>query len=310
MNIDTEGKNEPENSKPPTTQLLTNYLITEQIGSGSFGEVFLAEHKDGGFVAIKVEDKRKAKRITREYKIYRYLHKYNYGDGIPKIYDFLQSDDYNIMVMQLLGPSLDDLFTKTSGVFKIGTVLLLGIQIIELLEKLHRFKYIHRDIKPNNFLISRDLSMEQVYLMDFGLSKKYMIGDKHIKFTDSKSLIGTIRYASRNIHMGFEPSRRDDLESVGYMLVYFLKGRLPWQGTNKKKGIKGDDYIKHVGDIKIGISLSQLCEKIPECFKDFLFYCRQLRFHEKPDYGYIKQLFRKAGEDLKIELKYEWVVKV
>lgn len=213
--------------------LLDNCLIIEQIGSGSFGDVYLAQYKDGKYVAAKVEEKRKHARILAEYKIYKYLNRY-FDHGLPKIYDFFQTRDNNIMIMQLLGPSLEDLFNKYNRQFDLPTVFLIADQIIKLTKQLHEAKFIHRDIKPNNFLIGKS-DKNQIYMMDFGLSKKYIQDGDHMKFHDKKSLIGTVRYTSVNMHMGFEPSRRDDLESIGYMLIYFLKGKLPWQGIKKQK---------------------------------------------------------------------------
>jgi casein kinase 1 len=291
-------------NKDERSQLLNNYIIIEQIGSGSFGEVYLAEYKQGGYVAVKVEDRKKAHRMYNEYKIYRSLHRSNFTVGLPRIYDYLQSPDYNIMVMQLLGPSLEDLFNKYNRKFKLSTVFMLSDQLINLLEQLHGAKYIHRDIKPNNFLIGRDKNMGQVYMMDFGLSKKYIIDDRHIKFRDKRSLIGTARYASVNMHMGFEPSRRDDLESVGYMLIYFLKGSLPWQGIKKQKG---NDHIEAIGEIKICTSLEKLCENIPECFKEYINYCKKLKFDETPNYDYIRNLFRNTANKLNITPSFEWI---
>lgn len=284
-------------------KLLNNYMIIEQIGSGSFGEVYLAQHKSGGYVAVKVEDNKKTKRIYTEYKIYRHLHKSNFKIGLPKIYDYLQSSDYNIMVMQLLGPSLEDIFTKYDRRFKLSTVLLIAIQLIDLLKQLHQANYIHRDIKPNNFLIGRDDNSNQIYMMDFGLSKKYIIHSKHINFHTGRSLIGTARYASTHMHMGFEPSRRDDLESVGYMLIYFLKGSLPWQGIKKQKG---NNHIETIGEIKICTSVDSLCSNLPECFKEYIMYCRQLKFDETPNYQYLKKLFLDVSNKLNINLEFEW----
>ena len=292
------------NNETSTKQLLNDYIIIEQIGSGSFGEVYLAEYKKGGYVAVKVEDKKKAKRIYNEYKIYRYLQTCNFAVGLPKIYDYLQSPDYNIMVMQLLGPSLEDLFNKYNRKFKLSTVFMLANQLIYLLRQLHTSEYIHRDIKPNNFLIGRDKNMGQLYMMDFGLSKKYTMNDKHIKFRDKRSLIGTARYASVNMHMGFEPSRRDDLESVGYMLIYFLKGVLPWQGIKKQKG---NEHLETIGEIKMCTNLEQLCENIPNCFKEYIIYCKKLKFDEKPDYDYMGNLFNNSMNKLNIIPSFEWV---
>lgn len=285
------------------TELLNNYLVTEEIGSGSFGEVYLAEHVDGGFVAIKVEDKRKTHRIREEYKIYRYLTKNNFIIGIPKVHEFLQSTDFNIMVMQLLGPNLEELFNTYGNKLQLGTVFLLAMQILSLLENLHKLKFIHRDIKPSNFLISRDSGVEQIYIMDFGLAKKYINHGKHINFRDKLSLIGTVRYASNNIHMGFEPSRRDDLESLGYMLIYFLKGKLPWQGI--KKHLK-ENYMEKVGEIKMCTPLNKLCEGLPDCLLKYMIYCRKLKFTQDPDYEYLKMLFIEGTKELRINPSYEW----
>ena len=285
-------------------KLLDDYLIIEQIGSGSFGEVYLAQYKKGGYVAVKVEERRKVQRVYNEYKIYNHLHEKDFNVGLPKIHDYLQSSDYNILVMQLLGPSLEDLFNKEYRKFKLPTVYLIATQLITLLEKLHNAGYIHRDIKPNNFLIGRDENMGQIYMMDFGLLKKYIENGKHMKFRDKRSLIGTARYASVNMHMGFEPSRRDDLESVGYMLIYFLKGVLPWQGIRKKKKIR---QVELIGDSKTCTSLESLCADLPNCFREYIKYCRKLKFHENPDYEYLRNLFIKSSDSRQIKPEFEWI---
>lgn len=296
--------NRKSTSNKKSAKLLDNYIIIEQIGSGSFGEVYLAEHKNGRKVAVKVEDKKKANRIESEYEIYRHLQANNFVIGVPTMYDYLQSPDYNIMVMQLLGPNLEDLFVEYSRSFSMSTIFMLATQLLVLLEKLHGTGYIHRDIKPNNFLIGRDENISQVYIMDFGLSKKFISHGKHIKFQNNRSLIGTARYASVNMHMGIEPSRRDDLESVGYMLVYFCKGSLPWQGIKKKKG---NDHIHAIGEKKMSTSLDDLCDGLPSCFRKFLSYCRKLKFDETPDYDFIQNLFFETAVDKGINYKFDWM---
>ena len=285
-------------------QLLNDYVLTEQIGSGSFGEVYLARYKTGGYVAVKVEERKKSNRIYNEYKIYVYLHRHGFDIGLPKIYDYLQTPDYNIMVMQLMGPSLDDIFNKHKKKFKLSTVLLLALQIITLMEQLHGAEYIHRDIKPNNFLIGRNQNKHQVYIMDFGLSKKYVIDDKHIKYRDGRSLIGTARYASVNMHMGIEPARRDEMESIGYMFVYFLKGILPWQGIKKQKGY---NHIQKIGEMKMSTKLDRLCEGLPDCFKEYISYCKKLKFDEEPDYDYMRGLFKDTAKKMDIKPEFEWL---
>lgn len=147
------------------------------------------------------------------------------------------------MVMDLLGPSLQDLFQKCNRRFDLKTVVLIGKQVITRLEYLHSKKFIHRDIKPENFLMGTHQNCTKVFVIDFGLSKKYIQKNgEHIPYKDNKSLTGTPRYASINSHLGIEQSRRDDLESVVYMLIYFLKGSLPWQ--NLKNDPNYDRYEK------------------------------------------------------------------
>lgn len=284
-------------------KLLDDYLIVEQLGSGSFGEVYLAQYQKGGYVAVKVEEKKRNQRVYNEYKIYKHLHSSGFDIGLPKIHDYLQSHDYNILVMQLLGPSLEDMFNKEQRKLKLETVYLMAVQLITLLEKLHKAGYIHRDIKPNNFLIGRDTDQAQIYIMDFGLSKKYIEDGKHIRMRNGRSLIGTARYASVNMHMGFEPSRRDDLESVGYMLVYFLKGSLPWQGIRKKRKSR---QLESIGDSKMCTSPENLCTDLPSCFKNYIKYCRKLKFDETPDYDHMRDLFIKSYEKKNIKPIFEW----
>jgi len=284
--------------------LSEKYIIIEKIGSGSFGEVFVAEERlNKKKIAAKVESNKKSSRIENEYKIYKYLENKGFEKGLPKVYNLYKTENYNIMFMQLLGPSLDDKFTENKKKFKISTVLLLAIELISLLEKLHKSNYIHRDIKANNFLIGMT-DPEQIYIMDFGLSKKYMNWGRHIDLKVDRSLIGTARYASINMHMGLEPSRRDELESIGYMLIYFIKGILPWQGIKK---VNGKSHIKMIGEMKMSISVEKLCENLPECFCKYLKYCKNLKFDEEPDYEYMKNIFLETAERYKIKLIYEWI---
>lgn len=287
------------------TILSENYVLIEVIGSGSFGEVYSAQHKiTGAYVAAKVEKKSsKIPRIETEYKIYCYLNRHGFRTGLPKVHHYYETPVSNVMIMQLLGPSLEDLFNKYNKKFTLPTVILLAKQLIHLLEQLHKGKFIHRDIKPNNFLIGRGSRADQIFIMDFGLSKKYILNDKHIKYRTGRSLIGTARYASLNMHKGFEPSRRDDLESVGYMLVYFLKGELPWQGIKKAKNV---NHIEKIGEIKTQTPLYRLCEGIHDNFKEYINYCRSLSFDGDPDYEYIYGLFDKIAKDQNIVPKFQW----
>lgn len=287
--------------------LKNKYQIIDQIGSGSFGDVYYAKCVNtNNYVAAKIETIGKhPPKIINEYAIYKQLENNGFIRGMPKVYNVVQTSGSNIMFMQLLGQNLDELFIKNGKQFSIPTVLYIGIQLVTLLEGVHGAQFVHRDIKPNNFLIGLENNNNRIYIMDFGLSKKYIgKNNKHIEFKNDKSLIGTPRYASINVHMGIEPSRRDDLESVGYMLIYFLKGILPWQGHKKQNGKKN---VEIIGEIKMTTSIDVLCAGLPQCFKDYLIYCRDLSFDKKPNYTYLKNLFVNYHKEHNIKLEFDWI---
>ncbi len=282
------------------------YEIIKQIGSGSFGEVYLTRLISHNlFTASKIEEKHSKRhcKVYDEYKIYKKLELKGLRHGIPKIYDIYETSDFNILVMELLGDSLDNKFNTLQKQFKFQTVLKLGVDIITLIEHIHRCGFIHRDIKPNNFMFGIGNKSNELYIVDFGLSKRYCKNNVHIEHKTDKSLVGTARYTSANVHMGIEPSRRDDMISIGYMLVYFIKGSLPWQGI-KKKGSK--DHIKLIGEVKMSTNLKKLCSDMPECFFKYLEHCEGLEFEDQPNYAYLRGMFVEASRKLKLPLKYEW----
>ncbi|CAB3378895.1 Hypothetical predicted protein [Cloeon dipterum] len=199
--------------------------------------------------------------------------------------------DYNVMVMELLGPSLEDLFNFCSRRFSLKTVLLLADQLISRIDFIHSRNFIHRDIKPDNFLMGLGKKGNLVYIIDFGLAKKYRDGrtHQHILYRENKNLTGTARYASISTHLGIEQSRRDDLESLGYVLMYFNRGSLPWQGL--KAATKRQKY-ERISEKKMGTPIEELTRGYPAEFATYLYYCRSLRFEERPDYNYLRQMFR------------------
>ena len=212
--------------------------------------------------------------------------------------------------MELLGHSLEYLFQTHNKKFSLKTVCMLGIQILDRVEYLHSKKIIHRDIKPDNFCIGKGKNSHIVYLVDFGLSKKYWSVTQrcHIPYTIGKSLTGTARYASINALSGCEQSRRDDLESIAYILLYFLKGRLPWQGL---KCNKKEDKFEKILEKKKEISSADLCKEFPKEFEFFLDYIKLLGFPELPDYEYLKNLLAKIIDKykFKIDFYYDWCMK-
>jgi len=284
------------------------YRLGRKIGEGSFGDIYLGVNlQTGEEVAIKLESVRaKHPQLLYESKIFRILQG---GVGIPNIHWFGVEGDFNIMVIDLLGPSLEDLFNYCGRKFSLKTVLMIADQMITRIEYMHAKNFIHRDIKPDNFLIGLGKRADKIYIIDYGLSKKYRDPRTglHIPFKDNKSLTGTARYTSINTHLGIEPSRRDDLEAVGYVLMYFLKGKLPWQGLQARH--KKEKY-ERIMETKIATPIETLCKGYPEEFAVYLNYCRGLRFEDRPDYNYLKRLFKdlfwKTYTDW--DFLFDWVI--
>lgn len=284
------------------------YRLIRKIGSGSFGDIYLGINiTNGEEVAAKLESiSARHPQLLYESKLYRILQG---GGGIPHIRWFGQERDYNVLVMDLLGPSLEDLFNFCSRRFTMKTVLMIADQMISRIEFVHNKNFIHRDIKPDNFLMGIGRHCNKLFMIDFGLAKKYWDNRtrQHIPYREEKNLTGTARYASINAHLGIEQSRRDDMESLGYVLMYFNRGSLPWQGL--KAANKKQKYEK-ISEKKMATSVEVLCKGFPAEFAMYLNYCRGLRFEEKPDYKYLRQLFRILFRTLNHEYDYvfDWTM--
>lgn len=284
------------------------YRLGRKIGSGSFGDIFLGTNiTSGEEVAIKLESvKTKHPQLLYESKLYKIL---SGGVGIPTVRWFGVEGDYNVMVLDLLGPSLEDLFNFCSRKFSLKTVLMLAEQMLARVEYLHSKSFIHRDIKPDNFLMGLGKKANQVHAIDFGLAKKYRDPKthQHIPYRENKNLTGTARYASINTHLGIEQSRRDDLESIGYVLMYFNRGSLPWQGL--KAANKKQKYEK-ISEKKMSTPVELLCKGFPSEFASYLNYTRSLRFDDKPDYAYLRKLFRDlfVREGFQYDYVFDWTI--
>ena len=278
------------------------YYCIRKLGEGSFGQIYEAEYKNEKY-ALKFENRIKNYNLLQnEAAIINYLK----GPNIPFVKSYGFTSNYNILVMQLLGKSLENLLRERK-VFSLKTVCMLGYQMINSLEYIHEKHILHRDIKPDNFVMGLDELSNNLYLIDFGLAKKYRSMTTLIQYPISKKnkLTGTARYASINVLKGYEHSRRDDLESVGYILVYFLKGKLPWQNIHVKT--KEEKY-KKILEKKMKISSYELFKGFPKEFENFLEYTKKLEYAERPDYEKLRKLFDNImkKENYNYDYIYDW----
>jgi casein kinase 1 len=284
------------------------FRLGRKIGSGSFGDIYIGTNvQSGEEVAIKLESiKSKHPQLLYESKLYKILAG---GVGVPNCHWYGVEGDYNVMVIDLLGPSLEDLFSFCNRKFSLKTVLMLADQMVNRIEYVHAKNFIHRDIKPDNFLIGLGKKANQVHVIDFGLAKKYRDPktQQHIPYREGKNLTGTARYASVNTHLGIEQSRRDDLEAVGYVLMYFNRGSLPWQGL--KANGKKEKYEK-IMEKKMSTPIEVLCKNFPNEFVTYLNYCRSLRFEDRPDYAYLRRLLKDLffREGYQYDFVFDWTI--
>lgn len=273
------------------------YKMGDLIGSGSFGTVYSGKSiKSDCDVAIKVDkDTPHETTFIHEAKLLNYLRGQIF---IPVLRYYGTSPDTNTtyLVMNLLGKSLEDI-KQERGELSEQRVIHIGIDCIKMLKYIHDKCIIHRDIKPANFLLNLDNNIETLNIIDFGLAKKYVdVDSKHIRIRRDKPIIGTMRYISTNVHNGIESSRRDDLISMIYMLIYLRKGRLPWQG------IKSSSHEKYrlVSKSKIDTTTFELCHGLNGCFNSILSYVKKLSFSERPNYTMMEttlksELFRNSN---------------
>ena len=281
--IDSDSDNEYDQILGQT--FFNKYLCLKKLGKGSFGSIYKAIYNKEEY-ALKIEERKKNDLLQNEAAIMNYLQ----SENIPKVKSYGFTGCYNILIMQLLGKDLESYLNQFKK-FSLKTVC------------------IHRDIKPENFVMGLNHNSNKVYLIDFGLAKKYRSIKTLIQYplTMKKKFTGTARYASINALKGYEHSRRDELESLGYIFVYFLKGKLPWQNIIAKN--KEEKY-KKILEKKMEISSEELCKDLPKEFEMFLEYNKNIKYEEKPDYKYLHNLIDKIMDEnnIKNDYIYDWTL--
>ncbi|KAK3348675.1 casein kinase I isoform delta [Lasiosphaeria hispida] len=282
------------------------YRVDRKIGEGGFGLVYsgtdLQLDEEVAIKLTNVRDGRDA--LEGEAETYKALAG---GVGIPHVRWFGDECDFYVLVEDLLGPSLEDLFNYCNRKFSLKTTLLIADQLISRFEFIHSKGFLHRDIKPENFLIGVGKQGNILYTVDFGLAKEFSDAERFRDF-EGRPFGGTSRYASINNHNGREQSFRDDLESVGYMLCYFARGSLPWQGLKAPTYKERNEQIK---EKKLSLSGKDLCGDLPGEFATYIDYTRSLGFDDRPDYSYLRKLFRHLfkSKGFKYDNVFDWTEK-
>lgn len=264
------------------------YKLLEKIGSGSFGSIYKAENiRTNELVAIKVESIQSGTKLLKnESIIYQYLANIK---GLPNIKWFGKDDTNYYMVINLLGPSLQNL-KDNKGNFSLKLTLQIGIKILFLLKTIHEKGLIHRDIKPDNFLLGVNENCKDIYIIDFGFCKSYIDNTNptnHIEMTNITNMIGSITYASINAHKFIQLSRRDDLESLGYMLLYLHLGSLKWQNIDSNTVDKNHIVLQLKEELTDNTFL-------PIPISNYLKNIRKLEYEETPNYEYLIGIFKQS----------------
>jgi len=301
----------PRKPKPPR-EIANRYRLGKKLGSGSYSDVHIAADKvTGEDVAVKLEWKRaeKTNKLMSEVQFYEDLQN---DIGIPRVRWSGSKGEYNIMVLDVLGPSLDNLFKKRKR-FSVKSVCMLAKQMIDRLQYVHECGLLYRDIKPHNFLMGLgEKGCGRVYLVDFGLAKRYRDDSTgshaKLKIKKGRGVTGTVRYSSVFVHEGYDASRRDDLTSLGYVLLHFLRGDLPWLGLSAKNKKAKHELIRKK---KANTSDEELCTGFPIEFVQYLKYCKSLDFYDRPDYERLQGLLDgvMAREGFANDFRYDWSTK-
>ena len=288
--------------------LLQKFKIIKRIGKGAFGSVYLGKDlSKEEYVAIKLEIRDQNDIILERETYILYMLK---GLGIPQVIAYGHNLKYNILIQELLGKSLDNLLFDKKYKLSLKDSCMAGIQILDRLEYIHNKGIIHRDIKADNFLIGIK-KKEIIYIIDFGLAKQYLNNKtgKHVKYCVNKKWSGTSRFASANTLKGIEPSRRDDMESFCYLLLYLMKGSLPWDQINEPSEI---NEILIIYKMKEYMPADIMFKDLPWQMSEFYKYCKNLNFEQKPNYNYLRKLLINILEYIgeKNDLYFSWIINI
>ena len=290
---------------PFINQIIFNkYRIIKRLGRGSFGNIFLVEYQNKLY-AMKLENTKKGYYILDK-EVYLMIHLY--GPRIPYVKSFGQCGYYNVLVMELLGKSLEDIKSiLPSKKMTIPCICKLSYQMLQILEHIHKRSFIHRDVKPENFIMGLGPNNKFLYMIDFGFAKTYRDPTTlaHYPLKKNDGITGTARYASINTLRGFTQSRKDDLESLAYVIIYLSKGTLPWANiTSDNK----DELYNLITKVKFETTVENLCSGLPQQFLDFVRYIRGMTFEQEPDYKYLRNLFLIALQNTggKMDFCYDW----
>jgi len=285
-------------------------VLRNKIGSGAFSKVYLGENLENQkLIAVKTERVGgKGHIVLREGKVLTLICSKGRKEGIPEIYWYGSIEGAGFMAFELLGPNLESLRGSCNKKFSLKCVLMIAHQMLQRLEYLHSCGFLHCDLKPANFAIGYGDKSHIIYLIDYGLCVPFkdLKTGEHKPFKEGKTLQGNMRFASANAQLGAEQSRRDDLESLFYVLMYLYKGKFPWDEETCLN--KAQNYL-HVMENKMSFPPELLCKGLPDEFLTFFTYCKELSFKEKPDYEYLKGLILMAMKNngLVYDFGFDWI---